>query len=62
MKVLSVWLFRSQLILFWFRLRMDECSYILLIERMIVNGWFRTGMDNGSIILVIRPINYIGVA
>ena len=61
-KFLSVWLFGSQLILFCIRFRMDEGSFIWVIEGMNANGFFRTRMDNGSIIFVIWARNYIGVA
>ena len=62
MKVLSVWLFGSQLILFCFRFPMNECSFILVFEEMNVNGLFRTRMDNGSILFVICVRTYIEVA
>ena len=61
-KFLSVWLFGSLLILFCIRFRMDEGSFIWVIEEMNANGFFRTRMDNGSIIFVIWARNYIGVA
>ena len=50
------------LILFCIRFRMDEGSFIWVIEGMNANGFFRTQMDNGSIIFVIWARNYIGVA
>ena len=61
-KFLSVWLLGSQLILFWFRFRMDQGSFIWVIEETNAKGFFRTGMDIGSIIFVIWARNYIGVA
>ena len=54
--------FGPNLYCFCFRYRMNQGSFIWVIEEMNANGFLRALMYNGSIVFVIWARNSIGVA